>query len=65
METSNQAPKFADVSINLARIDRSYHYAIPEELQGRLKPGCLVICAVWQTNRARCSVSVDRPAGST
>jgi len=40
---SKQAPRFADVSINLARIDRSYHYAIPEELQGKLQPGCLVI----------------------
>ena len=43
MEPSIQTPKFADVSINLAQIERSYHYAIPEELQGRLQPGCLVI----------------------
>ncbi|HAE86370.1 MAG TPA: hypothetical protein DCG78_07725, partial [Anaerolineaceae bacterium] len=45
METSSstQAPQFADVSINLAHIDRSYHYAIPEELQGKLQPGCLVV----------------------
>jgi len=35
--------KYADISINLAAIDRSYHYAIPPELLGRLQPGCLVV----------------------
>lgn len=35
--------QYADISINLAAIDRSYHYAIPPELQGKLQPGCLVV----------------------
>ena len=33
---------YADVSINLAQIDKSYHYLVPEELDGVLQPGCLV-----------------------
>lgn len=33
---------YADVSINLAQIDKSYHYLVPEELGGVLQPGCLV-----------------------
>ncbi|MFZ3070142.1 MAG: hypothetical protein WA110_03350, partial [Anaerolineaceae bacterium] len=37
------ALRYVDVSINLAQIDRGYHYAIPPELEGRLQPGCLVV----------------------
>ncbi len=33
---------FADVSINLAQIDKSYHYLVPEEIGDALQPGCLV-----------------------
>ena len=33
---------YAEVSINLAQIDKSYHYLVPEELGGLLQPGCLV-----------------------
>lgn len=33
---------FADVSINLAQIDKSYHYLVPEHLGEKLQPGCLV-----------------------
>ena len=33
---------YADVSINLAQIDKSYHYQVPEELGRLLQPGCLV-----------------------
>ena len=33
---------YADVSINLAQIDKSYHYLVPEELGDALQPGCLV-----------------------
>lgn len=33
---------YADVSINLAQIDKSYHYLVPEELGEKLQPGCLV-----------------------
>ena len=35
--------QYADVSINLAQIDNSYHYVVPLELEGRLRPGNLVI----------------------
>jgi len=34
---------FADVSINLKQIDRSYHYSVPQELQGQVQPGSLVV----------------------
>ena len=34
---------FADVSINLKQIDRSYHYSVPEALQGQVQPGSLVV----------------------
>ena len=33
---------YANVSINLNQIDRSYHYAIPIDLLDRLQPGALV-----------------------
>jgi len=33
---------FADVSINLTQIDKSYHYLVPEDIGEDLKPGCLV-----------------------
>ena len=33
---------YADVSINLAQIDKSYHYLVPETLGDVLQPGCLV-----------------------
>lgn len=33
---------YAEVSINLAQIDKSYHYLVPEELGKSLQPGCLV-----------------------
>ena len=33
---------YADVSINLAQIDKSYHYLVPKELDEVLQPGCLV-----------------------
>ena len=33
---------FADVSINLTQIDKSYHYLVPEEIGDALQPGCLV-----------------------
>lgn len=33
---------FADVSINLAQVDKSYHYLVPEEICEVLQPGCLV-----------------------
>ena len=33
---------YADVSINLAQIDKSYHYLVPKELGEALQPGCLV-----------------------
>ena len=33
---------YANVSINLNQIDRSYHYAIPTDLLDRLQPGALV-----------------------
>src|SRR5690606_3832231 len=35
--------QYADVSINLAQIDKSYHYVVPLELEGRLQPGNLVM----------------------
>lgn len=34
---------FAEISINLSQIEQSYHYAIPAEMQGRLKAGNLVL----------------------
>ena len=34
---------FAEVSINLSQIERTYHYAIPIELQGQILPGSLVV----------------------
>lgn len=34
---------FADVSINLKQIDRSYHYFVPEALQGQVQPGSLLV----------------------
>jgi len=34
---------FANVSVNLSQIDRTYHYSIPENLQGQVYPGGLVI----------------------
>ena len=34
---------FAEVSINLSQIERTYHYAIPLELQGQILPGSLVV----------------------
>ena len=42
-QASHPELKYADISINLAAIDRSYHYAIPPELQGKVQPGCLVV----------------------
>lgn len=33
---------FADVSINFAQIDKSYHYLVPEDISEVLQPGCLV-----------------------
>ncbi len=33
---------YAEVSINLAQIDKSYHYLVPPELGEALQPGCLV-----------------------
>jgi primosomal protein N' (replication factor Y) len=33
---------FAEVSINLSQIEKSYHYAIPEGMQSQLVPGSLV-----------------------
>ncbi len=42
-QAANPELKYAEISINLAAIDRSYHYAIPPELQGKLQPGCLVV----------------------
>ena len=36
-------PHYVDVSINLAQIEHSYHYAIPAELEEKLQPGCLVV----------------------
>ena len=34
---------FANVSVNLSQIDRTYHYSIPEKLRGQVHPGGLVI----------------------
>lgn len=33
---------YADVSINLSQIDKSYHYLVPENIGETLQPGCLV-----------------------
>ena len=34
---------FAEVSINLSQIERTYHYSIPTELQNQIRPGSLVV----------------------
>lgn len=34
---------FAEVSINLSQIERTYHYSIPPDLQGQIQPGSLVV----------------------
>lgn len=34
---------FANVSVNLSQIDRSYHYSIPPHLKEQIQPGSLVI----------------------
>ena len=34
---------FAEISINLTQIDRTYHYSIPPNLQGQIQPGSLVV----------------------
>lgn len=34
---------FAEVSINLTQIERTYHYSIPPNLQGQIQPGSLVV----------------------
>lgn len=33
---------FAEVIINLAQIDKSYHYLVPREIGESLQPGCMV-----------------------
>ncbi len=42
-QPGNPELKYADISINLAAIEKSYCYAIPAELQGKVQPGCLVV----------------------
>ncbi len=37
-----QSP-YVDVSVNIARIDKSLSYLVPPELIGQLKPGHLVL----------------------
>ena len=34
--------RFVEVAVNVANIDRAYHYAVPEALEGLLEPGALV-----------------------
>ncbi len=34
---------FAEVSINLSQIERTYHYSVPPELQSQIQPGSLVV----------------------
>lgn len=34
--------QFVEVVVNVAPVDRSYHYSIPEELEGQVLPGSLV-----------------------
>ncbi len=34
---------FAEISINLSQIERTYHYSIPSTLQGQIQPGSLVV----------------------
>ncbi len=34
---------FADVSVNISHIDRTFHYSIPENLRRQVQPGSLVI----------------------
>ena len=34
--------RFVEVAVNVANIDRAYHYAVPEELEGEVEPGVLV-----------------------
>lgn len=36
-------PIYVEVSINLAQIDRTYHYLVPEELADQVQPGSLVV----------------------
>lgn len=34
--------RFVEVAVNVADIDRAYHYAVPQELDGLVEPGALV-----------------------
>ncbi len=34
---------FAEISINLTQIERTYHYSIPSNLQAQIQPGSLVV----------------------
>ena len=34
--------QFVEVAVNVANIDRTYHYAVPEALQSQVQPGNLV-----------------------
>ncbi|NLE84729.1 MAG: primosomal protein N' [Chloroflexi bacterium] len=34
---------YAEVSINLSQIERTYHYSVPEQLRGQIQPGNLVV----------------------
>lgn len=36
-------PRYADISVQIAQIERSYHYLIPAEMEGRLQVGSLVV----------------------
>lgn len=42
-QPANLEAKFADVSVNVAAIDKSFSYSIPPELRGKIQPGCLVV----------------------
>ena len=42
-QPANLEAKFADVSVNVAAIDKSFSYSVPPELRGKIQPGCLVV----------------------
>ncbi|HOT53548.1 MAG TPA: hypothetical protein PLH68_05990, partial [Anaerolineaceae bacterium] len=42
-QPANLEAKFADVSVNVAAIDKSFSYSVPPELRGEIQPGCLVV----------------------
>lgn len=46
---------YADVIIDISheRLDRTFQYKIPEELQGKLAPGMVVSVPFGQGNRSR------------